>query len=84
MLKYMKVTKDTKIVAKSGECYVLTNNQNFDLNNITMDDLGCIVDMENETMSPELPILVLTKAEPYYSTAYKPDLSKVNEFTRIK
>lgn len=83
MKKYMKVNKDTRVIAKAGSLYVLTNDPNFDINNITMSDVGCIVDVENETMSPELPILVLTKNEAFYSTAIIPDLSHANEFEKV-
>lgn len=83
MAKYLNVTKETKVIAQAGSCYVLTNNQDFDIDNITMNDLGCIVDVANKTMSPELPILVLTKCEPFYDVVDVPDLSDANNFEKI-
>lgn len=79
----MTVTRATRVIAQAGTCYVLTNDPKFDINNITMNDLGCIVDTKYKTMSPELPILVLTKNEAYLDPVDKPDLRNVNNFKKL-
>ncbi len=58
----MRITENTKTFAQNENAYILTNEHGVTLDNVDIiKHKGCIVDMEREIISPELPIGVLTK-----------------------
>lgn len=63
----MIITENTKTFAQDGNSYLLTNDQNATFENVVdLTPRGCIVDLDRKTISPELPIMTLTKFSPYW------------------
>ena len=58
MEKY-DITEDTKIIGKSGNLLLITNDKTATLSDLFKK--GVIIDKDNNKLSPELPIGVLTK-----------------------
>ena len=63
--KLFEFTQNTRVFAEneSGDSFILTNDPNVTFDNLNIDDMGCLVNLASEIISPELPILVLTKQE---------------------
>lgn len=58
----MKITNATKTFAQNGSDYILTNEPNLTFDNLDiLKHRGSLVNVEMKTISPELPIGVLTK-----------------------
>lgn len=64
----MEITKATRTFAQDGNSYILTNDPNATFGNV--EDLttrGCIVNLDERKISPELPIIVLGSRSPYWT-----------------
>lgn len=64
----MEITKATRTFAQDGNSYILTNDPSVTFGNV--EDLtprGCIVNFDEEKISPELPIAVLGRHSPYWT-----------------
>ena len=85
MSKHFEITPKTRVFAENDacDCFILTNNQVVTFDDLQITDLGCHVNMVTETMSQELPILVLTKQEYFGKVKTKIDLEKVKRFRHI-
>ena len=65
----MTITKNTKTYAQDGNSYILTNDQNATFENVAvLNPRGCIVNFDEKTISPELPIAVLARFSPDWNT----------------
>ena len=61
----MEITSKTKTFAQEGNRYILTNSQDATFDNFfEIRATGCIVDFDERKISPELPIMVLTRHSP--------------------
>ena len=85
MIKKFKITPLTRVFAESedGEVFVLTNNQVVSFDDLQMNDKGCLVNIVQKTISPELPIMVLTKHEYFGEVKTKIDLDEVKKFKHL-
>jgi hypothetical protein len=64
----MKITSATRTFAQDGNSYILTNDQSVTFGNV--EDLtprGCIVNLDEKKISPELPIAALGRHSPYWT-----------------
>lgn len=64
----MEITNTTRTFAQDGNSYILTNDQNVVFGKV--EDLtprGCIVNLDEKSISPELPIAVLGRHSPYWT-----------------
>ena len=58
----MEITKDTRTFAQDGNSYILTNNRKATFENIDDKSMrGCLVNFDEKIISPELPLLILTR-----------------------
>lgn len=69
MDNYLKITNDTQTFAQNENDYILTNEKDLTFDNLDiMKHKGIIANVERKTLSPLLPIGVLTKATPDWVT----------------
>lgn len=85
MSEKFKITPMTRIFAESedGQSFILTNNQVVTFDDLQDEDKGCLVNIVQKTMSPELPIMVLTKHEFFGKVKTKIDLEEVKGFNHL-
>ena len=82
----MKITKDTRTFAQNEDDYILTNEKNLTFDNVDIiKHKGSIANVERKTLSPELPIGVLTK---YSADWVEPDRQltpeELKDFKQLK
>lgn len=83
----MKITESTKTFAQNENTYILTNEQNLTFDNVDiMKHTGCIVNIERKTISPELPIGVLTKydAPDWVEPDRQINVEEIKDFKQLK
>lgn len=80
-----EITPTTRVFAESedGQRFILTNNQVVTFDDLQMKDKGCLINVVQKIMSPELPILVLTKHEFFGKVKTKIDLDEVKDFNQV-
>ena len=85
MRKKFEITPMTRIFAENddGTRFILTNNQVATFDDLQIRDTGCLVDTKEKIMSPELPIMVLTKQEFFGKVKTNIDLEKVKSFKQV-
>lgn len=85
MSEKFEITPMTRVFAENedGQRFILTNNQVVMFNDLQLSDKGCLVDIAQEIMSPELPIMILTKHEYFGKVKTKIDLDKVKNFKQV-
>lgn len=85
MSKVFEISPMTRVFAENneGDMFILTNNQVVTFNDLQMKDKGCVINVVQETISPELPIMVLTKHEFFGRVRSKVDLDKVKKYRQI-
>lgn len=65
MNNYLKITKDMLTFAQNENDYIVTNEKSLTFDNLDIKKhKGALVNMDRKTISPYLPIGVLTKATP--------------------
>lgn len=67
MAKYMEISAKTKTFAQDGQCYLLTNEQDWDYE--TADHtkiMACRIDMRYKEITPCLPLSQFTNHDPYW------------------
>lgn len=81
----MEITKMTRVFAQSedGESFIITNNQVVSFDDLRKEDLGCLVNTETKTISPELPILSLTKYEYFGKVTKELNLEEVKSYEKL-
>lgn len=86
MNKRFEITPMTRVFAENidGDCFILTNNQVVTFDDLQPSDKGCHINIVQETISPELPILVLTKHEYFGKVKTKIDLEKVKNYSQLR
>lgn len=85
MDKKFEITPMTRVFAESsdGQSFILTNNQVVTFDDLQMEDAGCLVNIQQRIMSPELPIIVLTKHEYFGVVKTEIDLEEVKNFEQV-
>lgn len=85
MDKKFEITPMTRVFAESsdGQSFILTNNQVVTFDDLQMEDIGCLVNIQQRIMSPVLPIMVLTKHEYFGEVKTEIDLEEVKNFERV-
>ena len=75
----------TRIFAENndGDCFILTNNQVVTFGDLQLGDKGVVINTSRKTISPELPIMVLTKHEFFGRVKTKIDLEEVKLYRQI-
>lgn len=75
----------TRVFAQSedGESFIITNNQVVSFNDLRKEDLGCLVNTKTKTISPELPILSLTKYEYFGKVTKELNLEEVKSYEKL-
>ena len=64
----MIITEKTRTFAQDGNSYILTNDQTVTFGNVEdLNPRGCIVNLDEKKISPELPIAVLGRHSPYWT-----------------
>lgn len=83
--RFFEVLPTTRIFAESedGESFILTNNLFVTFENLDMQAEGCLVNVIQETISPQLPIMVLTKTEYFGEVKTKLDLERVKTYRLV-
>lgn len=85
MDKKFEITPMTRVFAESGDgqSFILTNNQVVTFDDLQMEDTGCLVNIQQRIISPELPIMVLTKHEYFGEVKTEIDLEEVKNFEQV-
>lgn len=81
----MKLNDKTQTFAQNEELYILTNEKDLTFDNLDiLKHKGCLVNVTMKTISPWLPIGVLTKSIPNWVEPDKQlDIGEVKNFTPI-
>lgn len=81
----MEINDKTKTFAQNEELYILTNEEDLTFDNLDiLKHKGCMVNIIMKTISPWLPIGVLTKSIPDWVEPDKQlDIDEVKKFQHV-
>ena len=85
MAKKFEIGPMTRVFAENndGDCFILTNNQVATFSDLQVSDKGAVINVTQETISPELSIMVLAKHEFFGQVKTKVDLDKAKSYRQI-
>jgi hypothetical protein len=80
---YMQITNQTRVIAQNDTSFLLTNDNEITYQTFDRKDMGCIANPKYRFVSPELPLIVLTKEPGWGPQNDKLNVEEVINYERI-